>query len=68
MQVFERTDLVQLSVGTENEGQDMKHFDPYHTASLVPFRETQTITGKIKQQQRGGDTGVKVTSNKEGHE
>ncbi len=36
----EHTDLVELTVGTENEGQDMKHFDPYHTASLVPFRET----------------------------
>lgn len=36
----EHTDLVELTVGTENERQDMKHFDPYHTASLVPFRET----------------------------
>lgn len=31
------TDLVELSVGIENKGQDMKHFDPYYTASLVPL-------------------------------
>lgn len=39
--VCECTDLIELSVGTENEGQDMKHFNPYHTAGLVPFRERQ---------------------------
>ena len=38
--VFLHTDLVELSVGTENERQDMKHLDPYHAASLVPFRES----------------------------
>lgn len=50
------TDLIELSVGTENEGQDMKHFDPYHTTSLVPFRERGTR--KITMQQTWGDTGI----------
>lgn len=40
--VCESTDLVELSVGTENEGQDMKHFDSYHTASLIPFTERKS--------------------------
>lgn len=41
MYMTEHTDLVQLSVSTENEGQDMKHLYPYHTPCLVPFRETK---------------------------
>lgn len=39
--VFELTDLIELSVGTENKGEDMKNLDPNHTASLIPFRKTE---------------------------
>lgn len=46
------TDLVELPVGAEQEWQDMEHFDPYHTASLVPFRDNGG-TGKIMMQQSG---------------
>lgn len=38
----DRTDLVELSVGAENEGQDMKHFDPYHGSRLVPLSKMVT--------------------------
>lgn len=38
----DHTDLVELSVGAENEGQDMKHFDPYHGSRLVSLSKMVT--------------------------
>lgn len=39
---WDHPDLVELSVGAENEGQDMKHCDPYHTSRLVPLSKMIT--------------------------
>lgn len=38
----DHTDLIKLPVGAENEGQDMKHFDPDHGSRLVPVSKTVT--------------------------
>lgn len=47
----DHTDLVELSVGAENEGQDMKHFDPYHGSRLVPLSKMEQ-TEKMTANQR----------------
>lgn len=65
--VCERTDLIELSVGAENEGEDVKHFDPYHTAGLIPFRDTveyKRWTAKIQTQHGLNKTEIKVMTNK----
>lgn len=38
----DHTDLIELSVGAENKGQDMKHFDPYHGSRFVPLSKMVT--------------------------
>lgn len=40
--MFGGTDLIKLPVGAENEGQDMKHFDPDHSPVFVPFKRQKT--------------------------
>lgn len=52
----DHADLVELSVGAENEGQDMKHFDSYHGSRLVPLRKmvTEEQTAKFITNERWG--------------
>ena len=65
--VCQCTDLVQLSVGAENKGQDVKHFDPYHTASLVPFRETAGKKEVDRKEHSRGEArqGLRIIKDKE---
>lgn len=45
----ECADLIELPVGAENERQDVKHFDPNHSSTLVPFRETMEEKQRLQQ-------------------